>query len=972
MSKEIFRPKEPEELQEQLGNAEAQYGVPLYSSEAERDRMLRATAQELAEVYPLKYRAYKASLLATRRNTEPPLEVSRWIGAINKIERYIAKLDTESNLKLREHQQAVFDDLLDFFEAGYHSGYIKLPTGAGKTAIFLKLAEVTGLRTLILVPSVALVEQTIEKIQEYQLGLNASAYYSHGKNLSGQIVVCTYQSFEKFLRESNAQNQKYELIVTDEAHRSLTDARKKAVKELTDDSVVIALTATPDFNEKKTVRNSYGTLIHEMTINEAILSGILSGVRCVYLKTKVDLSKMPATPSGDYREDELEKILNITARNKAALSFIDQQAFRDQRGQLKRTVTFCISINHAERIAQMAQERGIAAEAIHSEQTHEERSAILKRYSNGQTRLLATVTALAEGWDEPKTEIILNLRPTLSAVLAEQRLGRGLRTSPGKRGAIVIDVLDFDESQDSHSAGRPITAPHILHGNVVFPPGLDDGLSGPGGTLIRNDLPDMEGVEAIVGERDVYQLFERLQGSDATTAGEKILKTLEDVRSIFTQAGYSSDDALRRLAALSKENFLKTNFTSNRFQGTGRSLLRRYFMDILGKTPPSQILSPDLQDFFKNVLGELRKHGRILNTPKPALLILLRRAAGQPVFEEALKIHANIAQSNQQPELATLDEFMQAYDLPKPEKGYTRSDFLQFLKNFIRDDARSDGESPKRNRKLLDQNHRITIQRLIDDLTAEEKQSKLQVDVCQIIREHPYLFGMTLEELKQSDARAKDGAFSVGSLLNTLKIKNDTELRSLLRVGFDAIEISQLRDRARESLKLDFEKKKFSRFITPERFSQLTFLLFGQELPGESIYTFFGLPRNPSREQFISLIDSIMDEVFAKPFSPMDPEIVIPAIKDSLGQQAVWPRFEDLGNVRLRSGSIDPNDASLRTLYDLVDRWNLARTGQVIELTRDDYERFKRVFKTALPSLGDKKTAMADLLRARMKHREGK
>ena len=50
----------------------------------------------------------------------------------------------------------------------------------------------------------------------------------------------------------------------------------------------------------------------------------------------------------------------------------------------------------------------------------------------GATRVVANCAVLTEGFDEPSVDCIIVARPTQSAPLYQQMLGRGTRTYPGK------------------------------------------------------------------------------------------------------------------------------------------------------------------------------------------------------------------------------------------------------------------------------------------------------------------------------------------------------------------------------------------------------------------------------------------------------------------------------------------------------------------------------------------------------------
>ena len=65
---------------------------------------------------------------------------------------------------------------------------------------------------------------------------------------------------------------------------------------------------------------------------------------------------------------------------------------------------------------------------------------LLTSHEKGEIEAMVSVGVLAEGWDNPYCNIIVHLRPTLSKVLWGQSVGRGLRSAPGKKKCIVIDV----------------------------------------------------------------------------------------------------------------------------------------------------------------------------------------------------------------------------------------------------------------------------------------------------------------------------------------------------------------------------------------------------------------------------------------------------------------------------------------------------------------------------------------------------
>src|SRR5207248_11657384 len=84
---------------------------------------------------------------------------------------------------------------------------------------------------------------------------------------------------------------------------------------------------------------------------------------------------------------------------------------------------------------------GIAAEALDGTTPLATRRAILQRLHTGATRVVANCAVLTDGFDVPSVVCIIMARPTQSAVLYQQMLGRGTRIYPGKTDCLILDVV---------------------------------------------------------------------------------------------------------------------------------------------------------------------------------------------------------------------------------------------------------------------------------------------------------------------------------------------------------------------------------------------------------------------------------------------------------------------------------------------------------------------------------------------------
>jgi hypothetical protein len=142
---------------------------------------------------------------------------------------------------------------------------------------------------------------------------------------------------------------------------------------------------------------------------------------------------------GSYDVGELE---NLYTGNDARVRMVLQQVadkHRDHRTM--RALGFCVSIAHAEFMARRFTEAGLPSIAVSAGTDLDERSDALKKLRTGQVRALFAVDLFNEGVDLPEVDTLLLLRPTESALVFLQQLGRGLRRYEGKDCVTVLDFI---------------------------------------------------------------------------------------------------------------------------------------------------------------------------------------------------------------------------------------------------------------------------------------------------------------------------------------------------------------------------------------------------------------------------------------------------------------------------------------------------------------------------------------------------
>lgn len=106
-----------------------------------------------------------------------------------------------------------------------------------------------------------------------------------------------------------------------------------------------------------------------------------------------------------------------------------------------RALAFCVSVRHAEFMAEQFKAAGLAAVAVTGGTDRDVRQGIPGKLASGQLQVVCTCDLYNEGVDLPDVNTLLLLRPTQSPVLFEQQLGRGLRLAQGKESCLILDFV---------------------------------------------------------------------------------------------------------------------------------------------------------------------------------------------------------------------------------------------------------------------------------------------------------------------------------------------------------------------------------------------------------------------------------------------------------------------------------------------------------------------------------------------------
>ncbi|OWU65951.1 MAG: helicase [Armatimonadetes bacterium Cent15-Ar3] len=230
----------------------------------------------------------------------------------------------------------------------------------------------------------------------------------------------------------------FDVVIVDEFHHAEAPSYRKVLDHL-EPKELLGLTATPERADGLPLLHWFGNRIAaELRLWDAIDQQKLSPFTYFGVADDVDYTSVPWKRGMGYDVDGLTKLL--TANDIWAKRIITELRRRVANTSSIRALGFCVSVEHARFMSRVFNEHGIKSIAIWSQTPRDEREQALRDLASKNVNIVFSIDLFNEGVDVPTVDTLLMLRPTDSATLFLQQLGRGLRKHKDKS---VCTVLDF-------------------------------------------------------------------------------------------------------------------------------------------------------------------------------------------------------------------------------------------------------------------------------------------------------------------------------------------------------------------------------------------------------------------------------------------------------------------------------------------------------------------------------------------------
>ena len=306
--------------------------------------------------------------------------------------------------------------------------------GFGKTVLLthlIWLSRQKGKRIIFAVHRKELIRQTASTFDKF--GLSYS-YIAAGMpcNSCAHLFIASIPTLHKRLGKFPA-----DWLLIDEAHLSMSRTHSATIKHYRDSGAyILGCSASPIRLDGKGLRGNFEYLVKGPPPRYLMERGMLAKYR-LFVPTQPDVSGLH-TLGGDYRVDEAEELMNKPSITGDCISHWLEHA----KG--KRTVAYCVSIEHSKAVAAAFRERGIAALHIDGETADEIRVGAFKEFADGKIDVITNVQLLTEGIDisalagkNTPIKCVINLRPTQSIALWTQICGRAWRRDD--EASIILD-----------------------------------------------------------------------------------------------------------------------------------------------------------------------------------------------------------------------------------------------------------------------------------------------------------------------------------------------------------------------------------------------------------------------------------------------------------------------------------------------------------------------------------------------------
>ncbi|SFC49700.1 DUF3427 domain-containing protein [Clostridium uliginosum] len=344
---------------------------------------------------------------------------------------------SQYTLKPNKMQVSAIQSLNNIRENGALKALLISATGTGKT--YLSAFDVRNfdpVKALFIVHREQIAKQAMNSFKNVfgdtkDMGILSGT----SKNVNHDFLFSTIQTLSKDETLFSFSKTEFDYIIIDEVHRAGAATYQKIVNYF-EPKFLLGMTATPERTDDFDIFKMFDhNIAYEIRLQQALEEDLL----CPFHYFGI----MDISIDGNPLDDNTD--FNHLVADERVNHILDKIKFYGYCGDKVKGLIFCSDKKEAKELSTKFNEHGLRTLALTGENSQEERDDAISRLEEDENinclDYIFTVDIFNEGVDIPAINQVVMLRPTASAIIFIQQLGRGLRKYTLKEYVVIIDFV---------------------------------------------------------------------------------------------------------------------------------------------------------------------------------------------------------------------------------------------------------------------------------------------------------------------------------------------------------------------------------------------------------------------------------------------------------------------------------------------------------------------------------------------------
>ncbi len=340
------------------------------------------------------------------------------------------------NIVPNSMQEEALENLHILRNKGENRALVISATGTGKT--YLAAFDVKAFQAkkiLFVVHRLNIAKKALTTFSRIFKGKKLGIYSGVKTNKDADFLFSTIQTISKENHLRQFSKTHFDYIIIDESHRSGANSYLRLINYFKP-QFLLGMTATPERTDSNDIFSLFHhNIAYEIRLNRAMEENMLSQFHYFGI-TDLIVNNEKLENTSDFKR---------LATDERVDRIIEKANLYGTHNGITRGLVFCSRNNEAKLLAEKFNKKGLKSVALSGADSEEIRANAIKCLEsdnvNDKIDYVFTVDIFNEGIDIPKINQILMIRPTESAIIFVQQLGRGLRKVEGKDYLTVIDFI---------------------------------------------------------------------------------------------------------------------------------------------------------------------------------------------------------------------------------------------------------------------------------------------------------------------------------------------------------------------------------------------------------------------------------------------------------------------------------------------------------------------------------------------------